>query len=122
MGCILYWLLVGHRPFLGDTEKEVCSNIIRINYPPLPATISRPWHVLIKCMLREAPKRRWDLLRISEHLYKHSQTPDLPVTEESEEEIKVEERKEETKKPARPRPPVRGKVGKNGKSPVKGRF
>ena len=96
MGCILYYLLTNACPFMAPDESRVVNNILNVKYPKLPASVSAPWHVLIRGMLRKDPTRRWDLLRISEHILKHRQSSDAPLTEESEEE--KEERKEVPKR------------------------
>ena len=85
MGCILYYLLTNRHPFDGDTREQVIQNIENGRYKNLGKEISKPWHILIRGMLRKVPFKRWSLLRISEHLYKHKYENDASLTEDSDE-------------------------------------
>ena len=85
LGCILYVLLTNEHPFEGETREETVKKIQSGRYKRLNNSISKPWHVLIKGMLRLAPNKRWSILRISEHLYKHRFEDDASLTEDSEE-------------------------------------
>lgn len=87
IGCILYYLLVGKHPFDGESREEVLGKIQGCKYKRMSNDISKPWHVVIKGMLRLIPGKRWNLLRIAEHLYKHRYDGDASMTEESEEEV-----------------------------------
>jgi serine/threonine protein kinase len=89
MGCILYYLLSNTHPFDGETKEEVIKKINSGKYKPLSKEISKPWHILIKGMLRLTPSKRWNLLRITEHLYKHRYENDASLTEDSD--IEIEE-------------------------------
>jgi len=77
IGCIFYFLLVGFHPFTGPSIKAMVDNATNGRFPPLPARLSAPWHCLIKGLLQVDPDRRWNMLRISEHLRKHRENPEL---------------------------------------------
>lgn len=83
LGCIIYAMLTKTLPFSGKTRKEIMSKIVNCDYPPLPATISKPWHKLIKGMLRKRPDSRWDMIRISDHLLKYKDLGNIDVSEDS---------------------------------------
>ncbi|OMJ73593.1 hypothetical protein SteCoe_27694 [Stentor coeruleus] len=87
LGCIIYAMLTKTLPFLGKTRKEIMSKIINCEYQPLPTTISKPWHKLIKGMLRKRPDSRWDMIRISDHLFKYKDLENVDVSEDSFEKI-----------------------------------
>ena len=112
MGCIFYALLMKDLPFMGETQDEVIKKILNGKYPPLDAKISKPWHKLIKGMMRIQANKRWNMNRITEHLYKFKYEPDASLSEESEQE--VEEVKTNIKKKEVPR--IHTKLNK---SPVK---
>ena len=80
-----YYLLTNRHPFDGDTREQVIQNIENGRYKNLGKEISKPWHILIRGMLRKVPFKRWSLLRISEHLYKHKYENDASLTEDSDE-------------------------------------
>ncbi|OMJ70984.1 hypothetical protein SteCoe_30911 [Stentor coeruleus] len=86
MGCIFYYLLEGKHPFMHKTVKEIISHIEKVDYKNLSSTVSKPWHKLIKGMLRLKPSSRWDTMRIQEHLEKYADSPDEELSEDSEEE------------------------------------
>ena len=90
MGCVFYFMLTGKDAFRGASKEEVVRKILNLNYSPLPEQITKPWHKLIKGMLRVDTSKRWDLLRIIEFLHKYNYEPDAPLSEDSD----VEERKE----------------------------
>lgn len=77
IGCILYYLLMGFHPFTGPSIKAMVDNATNGRYPPLPGRISAPWHCLIQSLLQVDPDRRWNMLKIAEHLRKHRDSPDL---------------------------------------------
>ena len=112
MGCIFYALLMKDLPFMGETQDEVIKKILKGDYPHLDAKISKPWHKLIKGMIRIQANKRWNMNRITEHLFKFKYDPDASLSEESEQE--VEEVKTNTKKKEAPR--IQTKLNK---SPVK---
>lgn len=85
LGCILYILLTNEHAFDGETREEVIKKIQSGRYKKLSDKINKSWHILIKGMLRLAPNKRWSILRISEHLYKHRFEEDASLTEDSEE-------------------------------------
>ncbi|CAG9328346.1 unnamed protein product [Blepharisma stoltei] len=99
LGCIFYSLLTKNLPFSGETQREVINRILTCQYPPLPQTISKSWHKLIKGMIRVKPSKRWGMLRISEHLYKYRNNPDAEVSSDSEEETFEEKKIVLKKKP-----------------------
>jgi len=86
IGCIFYYLLSGVHPFEYETQEEIIRKIVNCEYQPLPNTVSRPWHKLIRGILRRNPRRRWGSLRIIEHLYKYRFERDASISPESEEE------------------------------------
>jgi serine/threonine protein kinase len=86
IGCILYYLLTGFHPFMQPTVKETIQNIEKVNYQPLPSTVSKPWNKLIGGILRLNPDKRWSIIKIQEHLEKYFENPDLPVSDCSDEE------------------------------------
>ena len=95
MGCIFYYLLTGRHPFMHDHIKEIVSHIEKAQYEPLPSTITRAWHKLIKGMIRLNPQNRWDIIKIQRHLEKYYDDPDEVVSEDS---LDREEVKEEMSK------------------------
>ena len=97
MGCIFYIMLTKIHPFMAETQEEVIQKIRKCDYAPLSPSISPPWHKLIRGMLRISPNKRWDLMRITEHLYKYKYDNLATLSSESEEE-KVEEVKSPAKK------------------------
>lgn len=110
MGCIFYSLLTNNLPFMADTQELIIKKILKGEYPPLEGSISKPWHKLIKGMLRVQANKRWNMNRITEHLYKFKYDADASLSEESEVEV------EETKSPTTKKEVVKGKIGK---SPIK---
>lgn len=110
MGCIFYSLLTNNLPFMGETQDDIIKKILKGEYPPLSASISKPWHKLIKGMLRLQANKRWNMNRITEHLYRYKYDPNASMSEESEVEA------EESKSPTTKKEIVRSKIGK---SPVK---
>ena len=85
LGCILYNLLTATYPFDGQTREEIAKKIQTGRYKKLDEGIAKPWHTLLKGMLRLAPNKRWNILRISEHLYKHRYEDEASLTEDSDE-------------------------------------
>ncbi|CAG9329433.1 unnamed protein product [Blepharisma stoltei] len=112
IGCIFYYLLTGFHPFEHETQNEIIRKIVNCEYQPLPNTVSRPWHKLIRGILRLNPRRRWNSLRIIEHLYKYRFERDASLSPESEEEQSPAQI-ESGKKTNRP-----GKYSKIGAKPV----
>jgi MAP/microtubule affinity-regulating kinase len=111
MGCIFYALLMKDLPFMAETQDEVIKKILKSEYPPLSAKISKPWHKLVKGMLRVQANKRWGMNRITEHLFKFKYDPDACVSDESQEEV------EEVKTAVKKGPPKI--VTKLSKSPTK---
>jgi serine/threonine protein kinase len=83
LGCILYNLLTGKYPFDGESREEIVKKIQSGRFRKFDESISKPWHVLVNGMLRLAPNKRWNILRISEHLYKHRYEDEASLTEDS---------------------------------------
>ena len=118
MGCIFYYMLMKTHPFMAETQQEVIQKIKKCDYVPLSSSISPPWHRLIRGMLKISANKRWNMMRITEHLYKYKYDNLASLSSESEEEKVVEE----VKAPAKKRPEiVRTATGSNrpSKSPSK---
>ncbi|OMJ85479.1 hypothetical protein SteCoe_13164 [Stentor coeruleus] len=98
MGCIFYSLLMKNLPFNGEYQDEVIPKILKAEYPPLRNSISKPWHKLIKGMLRVNPLKRWNLVKITEHLYKYKYDGDASLSSDSDEDVVAEEAKSPNKK------------------------
>lgn len=94
MGCIFYALVTGVLPFAASTREEVTKKILKCEYAELGSNVPRPWHKLIKAMLRKVPSKRWNLVRITEHLMKYRHSLSGFASSDSEGIIQVEERKE----------------------------
>ena len=84
-GCILYALITGQIPFKCDNKHEAGKKIVRAEYEPLPKTVSRPWHRLIKHMIAKRPSKRYNLIRITNHLYNYSTNALTQISESSSE-------------------------------------
>jgi serine/threonine protein kinase len=82
LGCIFYAMLTKSLPFTG-TRREIINKIIECDYPPLPESISKPWHKVIKGMLRRTPEARWNILKISDHLIKFKDLGRVEVSDDS---------------------------------------
>lgn len=82
LGCIFYAMLTKQLPFVG-TRKEVITKIVECSFEPLPNTVSRPWHKLIKGMLRRKPETRWSILKVAEHLVKYKELGNIECSEDS---------------------------------------
>ena len=100
IGCIFYAMLMKDHPFIGETTNEVIQKILKCDYPKLNPTISKPWHKLIRGMLRPSPNKRWGLMRITEHLYRYKYDSQASISSESEE--PTEEVKSPIKKKVNP--------------------
>ena len=87
LGCIFYYLLMGKHPFKHSNIKDIINHIENVNYEPLSDNISKPWHKLIKGILRYNPHKRWDIIRIQEHLEKYRDNSE-EVSSDNSEEIK----------------------------------
>ena len=97
MGCIFYYLLTGKHPFLHVHVRDIISHIEEVKYEVLPATISRPWHKLIRGMIRKNPQDRWDIMKIQKHLEKYYDDPNEVVSEDSfREEVKAKKSEKRT--------------------------
>lgn len=84
-GCILYALLTNKLPFKSEHRQEAAKKIVRAEYEPLPNTVSKPWHKLIKHMLAKRPRRRYNLISITNHLYNYSTNSYAHLSESSSE-------------------------------------
>ncbi|OMJ91754.1 hypothetical protein SteCoe_5655 [Stentor coeruleus] len=98
MGCIFYSLLMKSLPFNGEYQDEVIPKILKAEYPHLSNSISKPWHKLIKGMLRVNPLQRWNLVRITEHLYKYKYDVNASLSSDSDEDVVIEQTKFTNKK------------------------
>ena len=80
MGCIIYAMLTSHYPFNGDSHKEFMAKISQNAYKKLSAykKISKPWNKLMCGMLRTSPRKRWNMLKIIEHLNHYRSNPTAP--------------------------------------------
>lgn len=94
LGCIFYSALSGTHPFINESRKKIINNIKSLTYKPLPNTVPKLWHVLIRGMLRLKPEKRWDMVRIQEYLEKYFEDPLREISYESEEEDKIEKNSE----------------------------
>lgn len=83
-------------PFNGKTQSEVVGKILKCDYPKLASNISKPWHKLIKGMLRVQPNKRWNMMKIIEHLYKYKYNREASISSDSV--IETEEEKSSIKK------------------------
>lgn len=91
MGCIFYTLLTGMHPFDDENAKNITSRIVNVDYHPFPDNISNSWRRLIKGMLRKDPKKRWTLIRVSEHIWKYRMNRNAQDSEDSEDNEEIEE-------------------------------
>lgn len=96
LGCIFYNLLCGTHPFINESRKKIIDQIKSLNYKPLPSTVPKLWHKLIKGMLRLKPGKRWDMVRIQEYLEKYYEDPNEEISSGSEEEVKIERKPDKT--------------------------
>ena len=95
MGCIFYTLLTGNHPFDDENSKNIITRIVKVDYHPFPDTLSASWKKLVRGMLRKEPKNRWNLIRITEHLWKFKMNPNAQDSSESDENKELEEKKEQ---------------------------
>ena len=58
LGCVLYECVVGHPPFRGLREIEICKCLLAGVRPPLPDTVPLPIVDLIKACWKEDPAHR----------------------------------------------------------------
>lgn len=86
IGCIFYYLLTNRHPFEYETKREIMAKIIACEYQPLPKTVTKPWHKLIRGILRPNPRKRWNSLKIIEHLYRYRFDREASMSPESAEE------------------------------------
>lgn len=91
LGVIFYCLLTATHPFLGDNVRDTSLNIIQGRYKRLDTfpNVPRPWRRLVRGMLKSSAKKRWNMLRITEHLYhfRHNPTEEYSDTSSSEDEV-----------------------------------
>jgi eukaryotic-like serine/threonine-protein kinase len=59
-GCVLYEMLVGHRPFLGEGISEVLAAVIMspVDYKDLPRTVPARIRTLVRRCMEKDPRRR----------------------------------------------------------------
>lgn len=94
MDCIFYTLVNGKLPFAALTREEIVKKILKCENNGFDANTPKPWQKLIKAMLRKNPSRRWNLVKITEHLFKYRSSMSGCVSSDSEERIQNEEKKE----------------------------
>jgi predicted Ser/Thr protein kinase len=58
-GIVLYELLAGRRPFVGDTDLEVMQAIVQRKVEPLPSNIPPGLRLVVEKMLEKAPGDRY---------------------------------------------------------------
>jgi NIMA (never in mitosis gene a)-related kinase len=58
VGCVLYELMMLHRPFDGLTVHELLAKVCRADYDPLPDTMNSDIRLLIGVMLTADPRNR----------------------------------------------------------------
>lgn len=58
LGCILYELLAGRRPFAGGSLVELIGQVVRGKFPELPAEVESGWRDLVNRMLVVDPAAR----------------------------------------------------------------
>ena len=68
---------------MGQSENLVMKSIVNKKIHQLADHISPPWLVLIKGMLRKNPRNRWNILRVSDHLFKHRFDDEALLTDDS---------------------------------------
>lgn len=90
LGVIFYCLLTAQHPFLGEGVRETSNNIIRGEYKGLELfpNVAPCWRRIVRGMLRTNPKKRWNMLKVTDHLYRlrHDQPEALSVTSSSSDE------------------------------------
>lgn len=69
LGCIIYFLLTGERPFNGKTRREVVDSIVKGKISKL--SYFKPcWKLILMNTLQIVPSSRWSLLKLISVLYK----------------------------------------------------
>lgn len=69
LGCIVYYMLTGKRPFNANNRADVIKKIVKGEIAELPTNLNR-WKGLIHGTLAVDPEKRWNILKTTESLYK----------------------------------------------------
>jgi serine/threonine-protein kinase len=80
-GCVLYEMLAGHRPFVGETISDVLAKIIERDpdWNALPAKTPRSLRTLLRRCLEKDPRRRLDSAAVARlDIEEASTTPATP--------------------------------------------
>ena len=69
LGCIIYYMLTGKRLFYSGSRNETVKKILKGEVPRLESPKTK-WQGLIDGMLAIDPRKRWDILKSTEYLYR----------------------------------------------------
>eukprot|EP00760_Papus_ankaliazontas_P031743 PhM_4_TR5430/c0_g1_i1/m.18389/K08857/NEK1_4_5; NIMA (never in mitosis gene a)-related kinase 1/4/5 len=64
LGCIVYEMCTGVRPFLGKNIVELADKITRGEFEPMPVTVHRGLHEVVDALLQRVPEVRPSALKI----------------------------------------------------------
>lgn len=83
LGIVIYTALVGHVPFLGESEQTTIEQIVKaqLKFPPF---VDPEWANLISQMLRKDPDERITIAELKEHELVKQFLPPNPITTFSE--------------------------------------
>ena len=94
IGCIVYLMLTGVHPFMGNSQNQVINNIVNGKYPKLPKIVKEHWKGFFYKVFKVNPDQRWTILEISTFLdrLRFGDDSDSSQSYQSEpEEIKIKE-------------------------------